>query len=96
MASGPADAALMKQGMARAKVQRCGICHLADFRGQNQIPRLAGQREDYLVTELFAYRDGKRSGGDTVMAEALRGVSDADLKALAHFLSRSKPPAPGR
>jgi cytochrome c553 len=93
MASGPADAALMKQGMARAKVQRCGICHLSDFRGQNQIPRLAGQREDYLVTELFAYRDGKRSGGDTVMAEALRGVSDADLKALAHFLARAKPPA---
>jgi cytochrome c553 len=93
MASGPADAALMKQGMARAKAARCGICHLADFRGQNQIPRLAGQREEYLASELLAYRDGKRSGGDTVMAEALRGVSDADLKALAHFLARAKPPA---
>ena len=93
MASGPADAALMKQGMTRAKALRCGICHMADFRGQNQIPRLAAQREEYLAAELLAYRDGKRSGGDTVMAEALRGVSDADLKALAHFLARAKPPA---
>lgn len=93
MASGPANAALMKQGMERAKALRCGICHLADFRGQNQIPRLAGQREEYLAAELFAYRDGKRSGGDTVMGEALRGVGDADLKALAHFLARAKPAA---
>jgi len=96
MASGPANAALMKQGMARAKELRCGVCHLSDFRGQNQIPRLAGQREEYLASELFAYRDGKRSGGDTIMAAALYGVSDADLRALAHFLSRNKPPAPGR
>jgi cytochrome c553 len=93
MASGPADAALMKQGMVRAKALRCGICHLADFRGQNQIPRLAGQREEYLAAELFAYRDGRRSGGDTIMTSTLYGVADADLKALAHFLARAKPPA---
>jgi len=96
MASGPADAALMKQGAQRAKALRCGICHLSDFRGQNQIPRLAGQREEYLAAELKAYRDGKRSGGDTIMAASLYGVNDADLRALAHFLSRSKPPARGR
>ena len=96
MASGPANAALMKQGMARAKELRCGVCHVSDFRGQNQIPRLAGQREEYLASELFAYRDGKRTGGDTIMAAALYGVNDADLKALAHFLSRSTPQAPAR
>lgn len=28
--------------------------------------------------------------GDTIMAAALYGVSDADIRALAHFLSRSK------
>jgi cytochrome c553 len=87
-ASGPADEKLMKQGMERAKALRCGVCHLSSFSGQNQVPRLAAQREDYLEAEMRAYRDGKRQGGDTVMAEALRGVSDADLRALAHFLAR--------
>lgn len=96
MASGPADPKLMKQGMARAKALRCGVCHTADFGGQNQVPRLAGQREDYLEAEMRAYRDDRRKGGDTIMAAALYGVPDADIKALAHFLSRSKPPAPGR
>ena len=93
MEGAPADAALVKQGQARAQALRCGVCHLSDFSGQNQVPRLAGQREQYLEAELRAYRDGKRKGGDTVMTEALYGVSDADIKALAHFLSRSNPRA---
>ena len=96
MESGKPDAALMKTGAERAKALRCGICHLSDFRGQNQIPRLAGQREAYLAAELRAYRDGKRTGGDTIMAAALYGVSDVDLRALAHFLSRSPAAAPAR
>jgi cytochrome c553 len=96
MESAPADPALVKQGTARAKQLRCGVCHLADFSGQNQIPRLAGQREAYLEAEMRAYRDGKRTGGDTIMAAALYGVSDADIKALAHYLSRSTSRSPVR
>ena len=96
MAATPADPRLMKQGMARAKALRCGVCHTADFGGQNQVPRLAGQREEYLVSEMLAYRDNKRKGGDTIMAAALYGVSDADISALGHFLARSRTRAPGR
>ncbi len=96
METGPADRALTRRGSQRAKELRCGICHLSDFRGQNQIPRLAGQREAYLEAEMRAYRDGKRTGGDTIMAATLYGVSDGDIKALAHFLSRSSAPAKPR
>jgi cytochrome c553 len=88
METGPGDNALLKRGSQRAKELRCGVCHLSDFSGQNQIPRLAGQREAYLESEMLAYRDGKRTGGDTIMAAALYGVSDADIKSLAHYLSR--------
>jgi cytochrome c553 len=90
-ASPPPDAKLMQQGMERAKAMRCGVCHVADFRGQNQVPRLAGQREEYLLSEMQAYRDDKRKGGDTIMAAALYGASDDDLRAIAHFLARSGP-----
>lgn len=96
METGTADSKLMKVGIERARALRCGVCHLADYSGQNQIPRLAGQREAYLEAEMRAYRDGKRTGGDTIMAAALYGVSDADLKALAHYLSRSNARSPGR
>jgi cytochrome c553 len=96
MESAPADAALLKQGMEKAAALRCGSCHLPDYGGQAQIPRLAGQREQYLVSEMVAYRDNKRQGGDTIMAAALYGVSDADIRALAHFLSRSSARSPAR
>jgi cytochrome c553 len=84
----PADPARVKRGVALARKLHCGSCHLPDFRGQAQIPRLAGQREDYLTGSMLAYRDNRRSGGDTIMAAALYGLSDDDIRALAHYLSR--------
>ena len=88
MEIGKPDPKLAQRGQERAKALRCGVCHLADFQGQNQVPRLAAQREAYMIAEMRAYRDDKRKGGDTIMAAALYGVSDADIAALAHFLSR--------
>ena len=85
---GPADPAQVNRGKALAQNLHCGSCHLPDFRGQKQMPRLAAQREDYLVESMLAYRDNRRSGGDTIMAAALYGVSDADIRALAHYLAR--------
>jgi cytochrome c553 len=97
MASGAADKRLTKLGSEKARALRCNVCHLSDFGGQKHIPRLAGQREEYLESEMRAYRDGTRAGGDTIMAAALYGVSDADIKALAHYLARrSTAPARGR
>jgi cytochrome c553 len=86
---GSLDEGLFSKGRELAKKLRCGVCHLADFRGQNQVPRIAAQREEYLEAEMRAYRDNTRSGGDTIMAATLYGVPDADIRALAHFLSRS-------
>jgi cytochrome c553 len=86
---GPADPPLMRKGAELTKKLRCGICHLADFSGQKQMPRLAGQREDYLEAEMRAYRANERP--DTTMTAALYGVKDDEIKALAHFLSRSQP-----
>jgi cytochrome c553 len=88
METGKPDAKLVQQGRHKASALRCGVCHLPDYRGQNQVPRLAAQREAYLAAEMRAYRDGKRKGGDTIMAASLYGVSDADIAAIAHFLSR--------
>ena len=82
------DPALAAVGIERANALRCGVCHRPDYAGQNQVPRLAGQREAYLAAEMRAYRDNKRSGGDTIMAAALYGVSDRHIDALAHYLAR--------
>ena len=84
------DPTQAKQAIALAQKLHCGSCHLPDFRGREQMPRLAGQREEYLVESMLAYRDNRRTGGDTIMAGTLYGVSDLDIRALAHYLARLK------
>lgn len=87
---GPADPALMQAGARLAEQHRCGVCHLPDYRGRAQIPHIAGQREEYLLYALKGYRDGTRQGADTNMNEAVHGVNDAELAALAHFMAQQR------
>ena len=82
-----ADGSLHDRGAALSRALGCGSCHLADFRGQKHVPRIASQREDYLVSALKAYRDNKRTGTDTSMNGVMYSVSDADIAALAHYLA---------
>ena len=81
------DPELQARGDALAKRHGCGTCHMPDFVGQRQIPRINGQREDYLVTTLKAYHDNKRTGSDTSMNAVMYGIPESDMKALAHYLA---------
>lgn len=86
----PADAKVMARGKDLAGRMFCGQCHLPKYQGRAQMPRLAGQREDYLADTMIAYRDNKRTGADTTMIGVLAGVPDADIKAMAHYLARQR------
>jgi cytochrome c553 len=81
----PIDSALVQRGSELAAMRRCGSCHQPALTGADQIPRIAKQRVDYLIAVLKELRDGKRPGADTLMSQAVAGLSDADLAALAHF-----------
>ena len=83
---GARDGAVAARGQALSQRMNCGVCHLPDYRGREQIPRLVGQREDYLLRTLREYRDNKRVGTDTSMNAVVYAVPDADLAALAHYL----------
>lgn len=82
------DAELVKRGEGLAERMRCGSCHLPTLAGQEQMPRLARQRIDYLVDAMKAFRDNKRSGADTAMTAAIIGASDDDIRALAHYATQ--------
>ena len=69
----------------------CGTCHLPDYRGREQMPRLAGQREDYLIKALRDYKSGVRAGGgQAAMAEVAHPLSEEEIEALAHYLAYLK------
>lgn len=79
-----------RAGAALSQAGGCGTCHLPDYRGQNQVPRLAGQHEAYLLASMKQFRDQPGPGRDTIMAATLRGLSDADLEKLAHHFAHAK------
>ena len=85
------QAALFEYGQKLAKDMRCGICHLPTFMGREQIPRLSGQREDFLYSSLLQFKNNQAMGRDSNMTASVQGVSDDDLRALAYYLSRVPP-----
>ena len=85
---GPRDEAAWRRGEALADRNLCGTCHLPSYAGQQQMPRLAGQRQDYLAQSMREFRDNKTQGRDTQMNGVLRGYSDRDIDDLAHYFAQ--------
>ena len=84
---GPRDEARFARGQALAGKLHCTGCHGSDLAGGKQVPRVAGQREDYLLIALQGFRSGKRLGYTNAMGEALAGLSPDDLADLAHHMA---------
>jgi cytochrome c553 len=84
---GTPDAARLARGQALARQRPCGTCHNPDFSGREQMPRLAHQREEYLLRTMREYQSGARIGYAGAMAEELHGLSDQDLRDLAHYFA---------
>ena len=89
--SAPQQAESVRRGGQLSRSLLCGTCHLPGYTGQNQVPRLAGQNQEYLLTSMKEFRDHPGPGRDTIMAATLRGLSDTDLADLAHYLAGFKP-----
>ena len=88
-ASPPRDAARFERGRQLAADHRCSSCHGADLAGGGQVPRLGGQREDYLQIALKGFQSGTRLGYTPAMNEALSGLTAVDLDDLAHYIASS-------
>ncbi|GAC1529972.1 MAG: hypothetical protein NVS2B4_08600 [Ramlibacter sp.] len=84
----PPDAARMAQGKALADQHRCSSCHGADLAGGQQVPRIAGQKEDYLQANLRGFKAGTRPGYTQAMISAVSQVPVQDLDILAYYAAR--------
>ncbi len=79
---------LTEAGEQLVKANHCASCHQEGFVGRDAVPRLAGQREAYLLKSLRDFKSGKRRGGGVAaMPDAVYPLSDTGLQALAHYLS---------
>ena len=83
-ASAPGAAA----GAGKDRAAVCAACHGDGGASTNPaFPSLAGQNKDYIVAALTAYRAGTRR--NELMTGIAKGLSDADVKTLASYYSRT-------
>jgi cytochrome c553 len=87
-AGGSIDTARMESARALIEQHRCNFCHQGNYSGEENVPRLAGQREDYLVKALREFKNNTRRGYDASMADVLFLISDEQILDLAYFLAR--------
>ena len=84
----PGDPVRLERARALTEQNHCNACHRPDFSGQQSVPRLADQREDYLLKTLREYKSGARRAYEPIMLEALQPIDDAQLVEFAYYLSR--------
>lgn len=77
---------------APAKAALCAACH-GEGGGKPILPEypvLAGQYSNYLAHALHEYKGGKRK--NAVMNAQAAGLSDAEIKELAHYFETQTSP----
>ena len=79
-------ASLSERGAAWA--QACAACHGPDGQSQGAIPALDRLPPEDLRAAMQAFRTGERQG--TVMNYIARGLSEADVKAVAAYFARAQ------
>jgi cytochrome c553 len=85
---------LSAKGKQAVAGRRCASCHGDNLAGTKAVPRLAGQREDYLTKTLHDYKSSARNGGPQgVMSDVAYPLSGEEIEALAHYLSHFQPPS---
>ena len=79
-------------GPGLAKKFNCSQCHGAAMRGQQHIPRIAGQQYEYLRTQLRGFKAGTRADIDGNMTSAAQALSEKDIEVLVDYIAGLETP----
>ena len=84
---GAANAADIAAGKAKAAV--CAACHGPAGVSANPLwPNLAGQKDQYMLKQLKAFKSGERK--DPLMSGQAAPLTDADMENLAAYFASLK------
>jgi cytochrome c553 len=78
---------IYEEGVPGANVPACSACHGKEAKGNGQFPRLAGQLYLYVSLQLTNWSKERAENTSDIMAPIARGLTDAQIKAVAAYLS---------
>jgi cytochrome c553 len=82
-----ADSAKVDAGRKVADTVLCPMCHQGAFKGQNEVPRVAGQNYEYVVKQLQDFKHKRRTNDGGNMTSVAHTLSDDDIENLAHYIT---------
>ncbi len=73
--------------------RQCAACHGSKAEGDNtkRIPRVAGQRYEYLLAQLYYMAAGKRPNASAAHVRLIKDLKRSDYVSLADYLSSLAP-----
>ena len=79
---------IYEEGNPASGVPACVGCHLPNAVGAPRYPRLAGQRQAYVVQQLTNFKKGARTNDRAhVMRTVAANLSDEDMRAVAEYVA---------
>jgi cytochrome c553 len=83
---------IYEEGLPESNVPACSACHGADARGQDQIPRLAGQLPDYFYSKLVNWstergQNAAMPDSSAVMGPTSHNLTKSQIAAVAAYVS---------
>jgi cytochrome c553 len=76
-----------ERGIRAGGVPACKKCHGLQGEGTASLPRVGGQHAQYLENQLRAFSQRERINDNQVMQTIAARISDADLRAVASYIS---------
>ncbi len=78
---------IYRAGIAEKNIPACAGCHSPNGAGiPAQYPRIAGQHQDYSITQLTNFRAGTRSNSAQMTAISKR-LTDDEMKAVSDYIT---------
>jgi cytochrome c553 len=86
-ASSSMDPAKVEAAQGLVEKYHCVSCHGPALKGQQHIPRLAGQQALYLRAQLRGFKASTRFDMDGNMTSAAQPLTESDIEILAEYLA---------
>ena len=74
-------------GQVLIEKHHCNSCHGPALAGQQTIPHIAGQHEEYVRQALVDYKANTRKGYSPAMNEAAQEIADDEIPLLARYVA---------
>ncbi len=82
---------IFHKGNKWSDIPPCKSCHGEKGEGNENLPRLAGQHKRYVIAQLKAFHERKRTNDNAIMHTIAKNLTELEIQAVALYVSGLAP-----